>query len=388
MLAPDVEVVPAADGSGSQATSMDDVTSALELKMTLLDLKAADPARFSLEQVRSIHGIVSRAGSQIVKLNLTEWDDLQHTWLIDLELSELTPKSAWTKTQLDRLDTSPYTPGLPSGYPFPRRLTVKYPTRAMEEYFQAPVLGSKGSKGVDIPSVHFNKDSFKLPPSDDPKFEFWGRQGTLDSQITHELLSLEGTLIRSVAELFDSLEQTDQNVAVHTAITQKLQLFIHTNGLALQSNFRTQCWSITSACKAKLNIRDVVLVKTKGDTVVSEALRGSCFLGSGVFGPVPSDTQSLVDAFPSREDSRLSFVGNQQFRKRGSDTTHSKGPARKKVVYRDIYKTAVPRQSAAPGVSQTPSSSAQVPTAQPLFHHARPQGPRGKKQWKGKGSRH
>ena len=68
--------------------SVDDVTSAMELKLTLLDLRRAHPDQFALDQVQTIHGIVSRSGSQVVKLILKEWGDLQHTWLLDLELSD------------------------------------------------------------------------------------------------------------------------------------------------------------------------------------------------------------------------------------------------------------------------------------------------------------
>ena len=74
--------------------SMEDVTSAVELKLCLLDLKAEAPNRFALEQVQAIHGIVSRAGSQLVKLVLQDWSDTQHTWLVDLELSEDVGNSA------------------------------------------------------------------------------------------------------------------------------------------------------------------------------------------------------------------------------------------------------------------------------------------------------
>ena len=76
---------------------MDDVTSAVELKLCLMDLKSEAPDQFVLEQVQSIHGIVTRAGSQLVKLKLQDWSDLQHTWLIDLETCEIVNNSAWTQ---------------------------------------------------------------------------------------------------------------------------------------------------------------------------------------------------------------------------------------------------------------------------------------------------
>ena len=78
-------------GSDTEETvhnsSMDDVAWAVELKLCLLDLKSEAPNHFVLEQIQSIHGIVSRAGSQLVKLKLQDWSDLQHTWLVDLEVT-------------------------------------------------------------------------------------------------------------------------------------------------------------------------------------------------------------------------------------------------------------------------------------------------------------
>ena len=254
---------------------------------------------------------------------------------------------------------------------------MKYPSRAMEAYFDGTMIGSKSAKGIEVPSIHFNKDRFQLPQSDDPKFEFWGRQGSIDCQVTHELLSLESNLVKSVAVLLDSLEPSERDADVHVAIAKKLQLFIHTNGLALQSNFRARTWALTSSCKAKLNIRDVILDKTKGDSVVSEALRGSCFLNKGIFGPIPQDTQGLVDAFPSREDSRLSFVASTQHRKRTSTSSHARGPARKRVNFRELYNPPH-RHAGGSHDFQSPSSSTTVSSAPALFPQARPQGHRGK----------
>ena len=246
-------------------SSMDDVTSAVELKLCLLDLKSEAPNHFILEQVQSIHGIVSKAGSQLVKLKLQDWSDLQHTWLVDLEVSDVVSNTAWTADQLSKMNSSPFMPSLNSAIPFPRRLNVKFPSRSMEEYFEAGMIGSKATKGVKIPSVHFMKDRFKLPTSDDPKFEFWGRKGVLDCQITHELLTLEADLVNSMTGLLELLEVTDENADILKTIGHKIKLFSNVNGLALQSNFRARSWATTTACKAKLNIRDIILQKTTGD---------------------------------------------------------------------------------------------------------------------------
>ena len=266
-------------------------------------LKSEAANHFLLEQIQSFHGIVSRAASQFVKHKLQDWSDLQHTWLIDLEMSDVVSNTAWISDQLAKINLVPFMPSLNSALPFPRRLNVKFPSRAMKEYFEAGMIGSKATKGLKIPSVHFMKDRFKLPTSDDSKFEFWGRKGVLDCQITHELLTPEGYLVKSMTDLLDSLEITDQNEEFHKAIGNKIKLFTNVNGLALQSNFLARSWAITTACKAKLNIRDVIRQKTASDSVVSEALRGFCFLNKGIVGTIPQDTQELLNAVPSREES-------------------------------------------------------------------------------------
>ena len=373
------------DHETNHNSSMDDVTSAVELKLCLLDMRAEAPDQFVLEQVQSIHGIVSRAGSQLVKLKLQDWSDLQHTWLVDLETSDIVNNSAWTTEQLAKMNSSPFMPSLSNTIPFPRRLNVKFPSKVMEDYFEANMIGSKNTKGVKIPSVHFLKDRFKLPTSDDPKFEFWGRKGVLDCQITHELLNLEANLVKSMAGLLDSLEVTEENAAIHNAIGNKIKLFINVNGLALQSNFRARSWASTTSCKAKLNIRDSILQKTAGDPVVSEALRGSCFLNEGVFGPIPQDTQELVNAFPSRDDARLSFVSAASLAKKRSSGSQNRGHAKRKSSYMELYNTPY-NQPTTSYVTQPPSTS-QVPTSQTLFPKPKPQGHRGKNR-KGRGFKH
>ena len=80
--------------------------------------------------------------------------------------------TAWTTDQLNKINSTPFMPSLNSAIPFPRRLNVKFPSRDIENYFEASMIGSKATKGIKIPSIHFMKDHFKLPTSDDPKLNF------------------------------------------------------------------------------------------------------------------------------------------------------------------------------------------------------------------------
>ena len=136
-----------------------------------------------------------------MKLRLQDWADIQHTWLLDLENSDVVDNVSWTSEQLTKINISLFHPALNSAIPFPKCLHVKFHSKTMEDYFEAPMIGSKAPRGIKIPSVHFMKDSFKLPTSDDPKFELWGRKGVLDCQVTHELLKLEAKLIESLSGL-------------------------------------------------------------------------------------------------------------------------------------------------------------------------------------------
>ena len=79
-----------------------------------------------------------------------------------------------------------------------------FPSKTEENYFTSQQFAKSGSK-LTVPSLIFGADSMKIPNSEDPMFEFWGRQCTLDCQITNELLLVEEDITNSISELLDKL---------------------------------------------------------------------------------------------------------------------------------------------------------------------------------------
>ena len=123
----------------------------------------------------------------------------------------------------------------------------------------------------------------KLTMSDDSMFEYYGRQSTFECQITNELLNLESDIISSISDQLDRLNISENNEGIVMEIKQSLGLLQDANDLAKGSNFRAKSFSITSSCKAKLNMRDALLNKVKGEEYIKSCLRGSSFLNEDIF---------------------------------------------------------------------------------------------------------
>ena len=230
------------------------------------------------------------------------------------------------------------------------------------------------------------RDSYKLPPSDDPHFEYLARQASLDCQVTHQLLLLESDIIKSVTELMDSLHIQVRDKDTVDKITSQIALFHDTNGLAKQSNFRARSLITSVACKAKLNIRDVILSKSSGEPCVMDALRGSCFLSEGVFGPIPQVTQTQINNFTSRADGRLSFQVTTTRKKRPASPHPSRGGGQKRGTHSTVRAPVNYHTPASYCPVPLPSSS-KVPQATSLFADQPRRGQRGKHNKRGKGSR-
>ena len=376
----------ATDGDGEP--SLTELTSSALAKQKLGILKVRWPDHFSAERIETIHGVLDTNNSaSVVKLLLKDWSDLRHTWLLDLESSEVVSDHYWSKTHLGKMIKAPYVPVLNDCLPFPRRLSIKFPTKVEYAYFSAGLIGKTTSK-VDIPAAIFKKDSFKMPPSDDPHFEFYGRQTTLDCQITHELLTLESDILGSVSDMLDGLHIAEDGEAALSDIRTSIALFYDTNGLAKQSNFRARSYAITSACKAKLNIRDMILGKASGDSCIMDALRGSCFLTDGIFGPIPKETQAQIDSFTSRADGKLSFGSASSTASRKRASPHpTRGNQKKRGPY--VNYNAAPSQYHSSGqyYSNPQPSPSRVPQSQALFADPPRRGQRGKPR-RGRGSKY
>ena len=265
--------------------------------------------------------------SSIVRIKLGDWKDLKHTYLHDLEQCDLSKDSHWIKDNLDKLSKYPYFPNLDKKLTFPKRLSLQFPSRLEENYFTAPHFAKSNTK-ITVPSLIFGVDSMKLPISDNPLFEYFGRQSTLECQVTNELLNLESDITNTISELLDRLNISEDNAETIVEIKESLGLLQDANKLAKASNFRAKSFSITSSCKAKLNMRDALLNKVKGEDYIKNALRGSCFLNEDIFGPIPQKVQEKIDSFSNRSDSKLTQKSN--FNKRSGDHLPRRGNAKRR----------------------------------------------------------
>ena len=288
----------------------------------MLELKEFWPSHFDSHNVESIHGLSRNNNASIVHIKLGDWKDISHTWLQDVEKADVTKDTYWIKANLDKISKYPYFPTLDKNIKFPKRIPVSFPSKIEENYFTAQNFTKSGAK-IAVPSLIFGADSMTLPNSEDPMFEFWGRQCTLECQITNELLVLESNISNSISDLLDSLDISENNVDTINDLKHSVSLLLDTNQMARASNFRAKSWSITSSCKAKLNIRDTLLSKVKGEGYIKNALRGSCFMNEDIFGPMPENVQSKIDSFSNRSDAKLTP-------KRTGETNPRRGNAKRR----------------------------------------------------------
>ena len=285
------------------------------------------PSHFDSQSIESIHGLDRNSNSSIIRIQLGDWKDISHTWLQDLEQSDIYKDDYWLKEKLDKLSKFPYFPIFNKKQIFPKRLPVNFPTRKAEAYFSASQFAKSNAK-LTVPSIIFGAESMKLPMSDNPLFEYWGRQGTLECQISNEMLLLELDITETISNLVNKLEISDNNVETIVELKDSLSLLNDANKLARQSNFRAKSYAITSSCKAKLNMRDALLKNVKGEEFIKNALRGSCFMDEDIFGPIAKNVQSKIDSFSNRSDSRLTPTSS--FKKRTGDSLPRRGTKKRR----------------------------------------------------------
>ena len=161
-----------------------------------------------------------------------------------------------------------------------------------------------------------------MPTTDDSLFEYYGRQGAYDGQITHKLLTLERDIISNISEVVDCLDVKDSSAVHLFTVKEALKCLADTNTLAIQSNYRAKSMSIITACKAKLNIRELILNKYTGDNGIKEALKGSSFFNSQLFGPISTTLQNKLDSYVNRSEAKLSPKPSQS---RATSSTNKRG---------------------------------------------------------------
>ena len=265
--------------------------------------------KFSTDKVSVIHGWDETVrNTKDIKFLLN--NDLGTTWLQDPTIGEPEGEGFWSKENLSKLTKSPWVPK-EFCKQIPKRLPVKFEHKNSEKYFSGPVLAPSG-KNISLPSIMFSQDTVKMPVSDNHQFEYYGRQSVFDCEITHNLLDLNSDIISSVSEAFNSLELSDHDQDIVSSIKESFVNLADSNRLAIQSNYRAKSFSIANCTKAKLNMRESVLNKFKGDNSTKESLRGSNFFTNSLFGPLPNSLMEKLDTYSNRSEAKLTPIPYSQ----------------------------------------------------------------------------
>ena len=296
---------------------------------------------------------------------------------------------------LGKMIKSPYVPK-DTVKEFPKRLPFKFQNKSADTYFTSPSLGIAGKK-INLPNVIFSQEYTKMPATDDHLFELYGRQGTLDCQITHKLLELKVDIVSNLTEAIDSLDVSDSSAVHLYAIKEALDVLADTTTLAMQSNYRAKSFSIATACKAKLKIRENILNRFYGDNCIKDALKGSSFFTNQLFGPISKTLQDKLDSYVNRSEAKLTpkpYLSNNPSNNKRSRSSNPQRGARKmsrsnyanygnygnSVGYvgnsRYVQPTSTPPQNSGSSGSRS----------NPLFHDRPRRGRRGRTQ-RGRGSR-
>ena len=108
-------------------------------------------------------------------------------------------------------------------------------------------------KKINLPTGIFSPNSVLIKESENKScnYEFWGRQGALDSEITCYLLEFNKERIANVIELLHDLSINNQNKATIDQIKNNMEGIDHFKTLALQLNHRTKSWAIQTCVKAR-----------------------------------------------------------------------------------------------------------------------------------------
>ena len=389
---------PVLDQSAEEV--VEDMTPTSFIRNTLQNIYSYWSGHFITDFINVVHGFKNRfTNAKDLKLHITDLEDLSHTWLMTLEDVEGSVDTHWTDTLLGNINKSPYVPDVPKGAvkEFPKRLPFKFQQKHAESYFTSPSLGTSGKK-ITLPSVIFTQDYTKMPATEDHLFEYYGRQGTLDSQITHKLLDLEGDIISNITEAMDSLDVSDSSSVHLFAIKEALSILSDTNTLAMQSNYRSKSYSITTACKAKLRIRENILNRFYGDNCIKDALKGSSFFNNQLFGPISKTLQDKLDSYVNRSEAKLTpkpFHSRAPYsnNKRSRSSNPQRGARKASRSNYDVgsnYHNSTGSSSSAyhlqPASNPAHTSGHSGSRSNPLFQD-RPRRPRRGRNQRGRGSR-
>ena len=359
----------------SEVEFLEDTPPTSIIKAILQNISSYWSDHFITDNSTIIYGFQAHSQSRNIKLHVKNLADLAHTWLMDIEQCSEGMETHWTDTLLAKIIRAPYLPK-DTAKEFPKRLPVKFSDKQAENYFTSHYMGAAGKK-IPLPSVIFSHDWVKMPSTDDGLFEFYGRQGALDGQITHQLLTLERDIITNITEVIDCIEVKDSSAVHLFTIKEALKCLADTNTLATQSNYRAKSMSIVTACKAKLNVRELILNKYTGDNSIKEALKGSNFYSPQLFGPISSTLQDKLDSYINRSEAKLSpkpyhsKPNSSNNSKRGRGSNPQRGARKASYYYLDNYNSGNnvgTSQYVQPAPAPSRQAAASSNQSNPLFH--------------------
>lgn len=240
--------------------------------------------KFTSTKTKIIHGLES-AGQSISDLKLSLTTDLNSTWLRTPDSSSSDPVGHWKPNDLDFKSKNKWVPQVFTKQ-HPKRIPFEFVDPESAKFFNDKLVIVPGRK-IPLPSTVFSPNSTVIANTNLHEFEFLGRQGVFDAEITHNLLDLNQDIGGSLSQLFNSLNLCDQDESIVEGIQENFQNLLNVNKLAMQSNYRSKTFSIQTCVKAKSELRTLVLNKYKDDAGTKEILMGSSFFSDSLFGPLP-----------------------------------------------------------------------------------------------------
>ena len=126
----------------------------------------------------------------------------------------------------------------------PKQLPIKFVSSGAEKFFAKKFIAAPGK--LYLPSQVFTQDAFTMPKSDTHFYEYFGRQGTLECEITHSLLDLTDDMIKALTAKFDTLDLNKQDEDKICVIRDTLTNLANVNRLVrvFQENLHILCQSV------------------------------------------------------------------------------------------------------------------------------------------------
>ena len=277
------------------------------------------------------------------KLNLADDASKRLKFLIDTDLDDTwlgTPKSSkndsvgtWPARKLIFNAKNKWVPEQFTKQ-HPVRIPFKFNDSNDAEYFEQKFLMSHG-KRIELPTSIFSPNSAVNTDGSIHLFEYWGREGLLDSEITHNILELNKDMVGSNLNVLKSIDLNDVDDAKEKLdiLKANMQNIFNFNGLAVQSNYRSKTFHILTNVKAKYELRSQILRKYEGEAGLIEKLQGSHFYTNTLFGPIAEELYNKPGC--SNWKAPLQAKSFQSFKRKGNQS----GPKVKKarVDYHSNY---------------------------------------------------